>query len=285
MVEPIFDEIVRWLNEPRNRDEFITLYLDLSTNLKRWKQEQALIDQIESSFSSLIIHSNTTLTLRQNIQANRRVMIVTRNPLSVATTLFFNTNTPASCFWQERDIKQICFSNGTVRAESEKLAGKTDHTHLFYSRIVTNQLRYGPLSKDFIPFPSPVNFSPINVFDLYGIGVNSLATDYISNDQIQQHFWLWEDTLSIEQLAKKYAHLCVLMKSNGKWNVAPCNESRAVLCRSEDNHEHYAIGARISNPHLFIPSLHEEEKVRDEAQFICPDGFSFNPPVSLYSNC
>ena len=209
-------------------------------------------------------------------------MIITRNPLSSPTTIFFNTNSPQTCFWKECDIKHICFANGTVRFGSEELAGKTNQTDLFYSRIVTNQLRYGPLSKDFIPLPSPVNFSPINVFDLYGLGVNSLATDYISNEQIQQHFWLWDDTLLMDQLASNYERYCALMKSNGKWSVALCSETHATLCQNNINHENYRIGGSISNPHLLIPLLHDHKNVKEELESICPYGFSFQPPVSLY---
>ena len=60
---------------------------------------------------------------------------------------------------------------------------------MFYSRVVTNRLRYGPLSKDFLPSPSPLNIYDKNTLDLYALGFNTLAADYIDEELAGSHIW------------------------------------------------------------------------------------------------
>ena len=69
--------------------------------------------------------------------------------------------------------------------------------YVAYSRVVTNQLRYGPLSKDFLPVASPVNIYANNIRALYEVGLNTLATDYIDEEQMKSHIWTWSHSLNV----------------------------------------------------------------------------------------
>lgn len=281
VVEPIFVEIVDWLNKKRNRDEFIILYLDLSSNLGRWNQEKLLTGLLKSHFGNLLLFSNDTKSIHDNILDNHRVMIVTRRPLTVSDNIYFTVQKEQTCWWKEQDIKSFCYRNGEVREDSEELAGKTDYENLFYSRVVTNQLRYGPLNKDFIPFPSPVNFYSSNVLPLYEMGINSLATDYISNDQIEEHLWIWDSSIHIEEIAENYSQFCILLKPGADhWSLTSCKETHPILCSSVGNKEDFWVGGRLSNPQLYIPYLHSRKQIEETT--VCPPGFEFKPPVYMY---
>ena len=76
------------------------------------------------------------------------------------------------------------------------MAGKSQQP-AFYSRVVTNRLRYGPLSKDFLPSPSPVNIYDKNTLDLYALGFNTLAADYIDEELAGSHIWIWSRDLEV----------------------------------------------------------------------------------------
>ena len=84
----------------------------------------------------------------------------------------------------------MCYSNGEVRTDLKDF--------LTYSRVVTNQLRYGPLSKDFLPIASPVNIYANNIRGMYELGVNTLATDYIDEEQMKSHIWTWSPSLNVK---------------------------------------------------------------------------------------
>lgn len=258
----------------------IILYLDISSNLHRWKKETMLAELFLHSFSSLLLFPNSTSSLQDNILQNHRVMVVTRQPLSIPSSFFFSVESPTCCWWHEEDIKTFCYSSGEVKPSSEAFAGKTGES-IYYTRVVTNQLRYGPLSKDFLPFPSPVNLHTNNTHSLYELGVNSLAVDYIEPSQVNEHLWLWDKTLNWTSLLKTYYNSCVVMRDH-MWNVVPCKETHAVLCQHEFYHDRFIIGNRISNPQLFLPSLYTRNRNRNNNMSFCPYGFLFKPPINLY---
>ena len=182
--------------------------------------------------------------------------------------------------WTERDIAEFCFPSGEIRNNVEILAGKMNISSKYYSRVVTNQLRYGPLSKDFLPVPSPVNFFSENTKRLYEVGINSLAADYLGNDEVNLHIWLWNPHLDVAALALHYREMCVFMeKETGLWNVMHCSYSLRTLCKNNSNSTQYTAGALISNPQLFISPLHVVS-IKNYSQIVCPMGYSFQPPTT-----
>ena len=257
----------------------IILYLDISSNLQRWKKETKLVELFLHSFSSLLLFPNSTSSLHDNILKNHRVMVVTRQPLSLPSSCFFSLESATCCWWHEEDIKTFCYSSGEVKPSSEAFAGKTGES-IYYTRVVTNQLRYGPLSKDFLPFPSPVNLHTKNIHSLYEFGVNSLAIDYIELSHMNDTLWLWDQSLNWTRLLHTYHDSCVVLR-NHKWNVVPCKETHAVLCQHLIDHDQFIIGNRISNPQLFLPFLYTRNSNRNHNMSFCPYGFIFKPPVNL----
>ena len=162
------------------------------------------------------------------------------------------------------------------------MAGKSGNSSAFYSRVVTNQLRYGPLSKDFLPAPSPVNIYSENTQELYTMGINSLAADYLGGEEVKDHIWSWKPDLDISSLALHFQEMCVLMdRETGQWDVLPCSYSLRVLCKNDKNSSLYMVGARISNPQLFISPIHDGIQKRS-SQTLCPSGYSFKPPTTSY---
>ena len=162
------------------------------------------------------------------------------------------------------------------------MAGKSGNSSAFYSRVVTNQLRYGPLSKDFLPAPSPVNIYSENTQELYTLGINSLAADYLGGEEVKDHIWSWKPDLDISSLALHFQEMCVLMdRETGRWDVLPCSYSLRVLCKNDKNSSLYMVGARISNPQLFISPVHDGIQKRS-SQTLCPSGYSFKPPTTSY---
>ena len=151
----------------------------------------------------------------------------------------------------------------------------------FYTRVVTNQLRHGPLSKDFLPVPSPVNLHGVNIQALYGLGVNTLATDYIDPLQMREHVWAWDSTLNVTQLRRAYAQYCVMMKANTiTWSVAPCQETHPVLCQHSKDLHVFVKGALLTNPQLMIPVLHSDPSWEWSSKHVCPEGYAFSPPTT-----
>lgn len=287
LLEPILKEIADWLSEERNRDEFIILYLDISVNIKKRNQEKQLVDLLENYFSPFLLVNNASSidsqSLQDAISQNHRVFIATRRPLSIPSTFIFSTSSQTCCHWKEFDISLFCHRNGSIRWEQEYLAGKVN-LPIYYSRIVTNQLRYGPLSKDFLPFPSPTNFYPANIHSLYSMGVNSLAADYLSNEQIQQHFWVWNpdvfSTYSFETIAASFEQFCVFMNATSpSWLLRNCGEVHPVLCQHSLYHEVFVVGKSLSHPESFIPFYHSPNQ--RNVSNPCPAGFGFKPPMSL----
>ena len=114
---------------------------------------------------------------------------------SLVNILCFLSNHPSPT-WKEQDIEKVCHLDGTVQGDKAFLAGKSQQP-TFYSRVVTNRLRYGPLSKDFLPSPSPVNIYDKNTFDLYALGFNTLAADYIDEETVGSHIWTWSRDLKV----------------------------------------------------------------------------------------
>ena len=68
-IENVLEEIRAWLEESRNRDELIVLYLDVSGNLIRWKQEDALASAFESSLGTYLLRRNDTGSLVEQVQS------------------------------------------------------------------------------------------------------------------------------------------------------------------------------------------------------------------------
>ena len=190
-----------------------------------------------------------------------------------------------TCIWTERDIGDFCFPSGKIRNNIEFLAGKTGNSSTFYSRVVTNQLRYGPLSKDFLPAPSPVNIYSENTQELYALGINSLAADYLGGEEVKDHIWSWKPDLDIPSLALHFRDMCVCMEQDtGLWDVLHCSYSLRVLCKNDSNSTLFIVGARISNPQLFISPLHDRIQ-KNTSQTLCPIGYSFKPPTTSYVIC
>lgn len=293
-IENVLEEIRAWLEESRNRDELIVLYLDVSSNLIRWKQEDALASAFESSLGTYLLRRNDTGSLVEQVRQNKRVVLVSRRSLQSAGDIYHYTSSPSTCSypccvdalflnhrWTEYDIGVFCDKTGKMRSGMEKKAGKEDPENPFYTRIVTNQLRYGPLSKDFIPIPSPVNIHNGNAQDLYRVGVNTIATDYIDPVQMKDHVWAWSHTLNVSSLRDSYAEYCVVMKPNRTaWSLTLCRETHAVLCQHEKNPHLFVKGAVVSNPQLFLPLLHSVSSHVANASSLCPDGYVFSPPTT-----
>lgn len=184
--------------------------------------------------------------------------------------------------WTEYDIGHFCNGHGEPRPGKEADAGKT-HAAPFYTRVVTNQLRYGPLSKDFLPVPSPANLHGGNVRALYGLGINTLAVDYIDPLQMREHVWAWDASLDVAELHRANGTLCVVMRTNTTtWSVAPCRETHPALCQHAENLEVFVKGALLSNPQLAIPSLHEDSSLEWSSEHFCPEGYVFSPPTTTW---
>lgn len=184
--------------------------------------------------------------------------------------------------WKEERIEELCTEKGDVRQEREVLGGKQAN-NTFYVRTVTNQLRYGPLSKDFLPVSSPVNLYANNTMGLYELGLNSLATDYLDEDQVKNHIWTWDPSLSIESIDLKSNTFCTALNRDSlRWTVRPCRETHPILCQHTSNRTCFVLGGYVSNPHLFIPSLHRPTKTYQNLTRICPLHFQFQPPISAY---
>ena len=219
-------------------------------------------------FSSLAVF----LTIREVFITLLVKQTLANIPLCIGC--FLNT------IWTERDIGVFCYSSGDIRNNTEYLAGKTNSSNRFYSRVVTNQLRYGPLSKDFIIAPSPVNIYAGNAQDLYRLGINSLATDYIGTDESKDHIWSWRRDLDVKSLGQHFRDYCVVMeKDTGLWNVELCSSSLHVLCKNNTDPMEYVIGALVSNPQLILSELHGNRLSR-ESSHVCPFGYSFKPPIT-----
>lgn len=149
--------------------------------------------------------------------------------------------------------------------------------------MVTNQLRYGPLSKDFLPAPSPANLHEGNVRALYGLGINTLATDYIDPLQMREHVWAWDASLDVAEVRRANGTLCVVMRTNTTtWSVAPCRETRPALCQHAENLDVFVKGALLSNPQLAIPLLHEDSSLAWSSEHVCPEGYVFSPPTTTW---
>ncbi|KNB43840.1 hypothetical protein JH06_2226 [Blastocystis sp. subtype 4] len=278
LLRPVLEEIATWLNLPRNRDEIVIIYLDTSSNLIRWNKVDDLIMEFVSVLDSLLILPFDELNLQKLIAVNKRVMVVSRRVFPGGDSLFFYTNTPQTCqypLWQEYDIDNVCYSNGEVRTDLKDF--------LTYSRVVTNQLRYGPLSKDFLPIASPVNIYANNIRGLYELGVNTLATDYIDEEQMKSHIWTWSPSLNISQLHEEIKELCVAVDTgSGRWTVTLCKETHRILCRSAVNKTDFIIGGYLSHPQLSIPRLHNVSYTEEATISLnpCPFGYVFIPPIS-----
>ena len=182
--------------------------------------------------------------------------------------------------WKEKEIGQLCDRHGNVLPEKEELGGKQSRS-IFYSRTVTNQLRYGPLSKDFLPVSSPINLYQNNTLDLYELGLNTLATDYIDNDQVRNHIWTWEPTLSIPFVRANRNSMCTALNASSfRWTVRPCMETHPILCQHTQNHTLFSYGGYVSNPNLYIAPLHSFSSTMLNWTSHCPPVFQFSPPLS-----
>lgn len=179
----------------------------------------------------------------------------------------------------------MCYSNGEVR--------KNLKDYMNYSRVVTNQLRYGPLSKDFLPVASPVNIYANNIRALYELGVNTLATDYIDEEQMKSHIWTWSPSLNVDdssdlnckitQLREGINELCVAVDTgSGVWTITLCKETHPILCRSAVNNTDFIIGGYLSHPQLNIQKLHNASHLEETTVRLnpCPFGYVFVPPIS-----
>lgn len=209
LLRPVLEEIKRWMELSRNRDEIVILYLDTSENLIRWKKVDELVSIFQSVFGSLIIPPQPDLDFLHLLSQKKRLMIVSRRAYPGTDSVFFSMDSAFTCqyplflcriilhpTWKEQDIEKVCRADGSVQSDKEALAGKAQQP-VFYSRVVTNRLRYGPLSKDFLPSPSPVNIYDRNTLDLYSLGFNTLAADYIDEAAASNHIWTWSRDLNV----------------------------------------------------------------------------------------
>lgn len=96
-IETILEEIRDWLENPSNRDELIVLYLDVSANLKRWKQEEALSMVFWSILGDRIVLNNDSRPLLELVRSNKRIIIVSRRPIENSYQLFHFTGQENTC--------------------------------------------------------------------------------------------------------------------------------------------------------------------------------------------
>ena len=96
-IETILEEIRNWLENPSNRDELIVLYLDVSANLKRWKQEEALSMAFWSILGDRIVLNNDTRPLLELVRSNKRIIVVSRRPIENSYQLFHFTGQENTC--------------------------------------------------------------------------------------------------------------------------------------------------------------------------------------------
>ncbi|KAK8795377.1 hypothetical protein WA588_004221 [Blastocystis sp. NMH] len=284
LLRPVLEVVRQWMELPRNRDEILILYLDTSVNLIRWKKVEELVSIFQSVFGSLIIPPQPDLDFRRLLVQKKRLMIVSRRVYPGADSVFFSMDSAFTCQYPLflQDIEKVCHSDGTVRRDRASLAGKS-HQSVFYSRVVTNRLRYGPLSKDFLPSPSPVNIYDKNTLDLYALGFNTLAADYIDEELAGSHIWTWSRDLEVAAIRDRLNETCVAMEVGvPRWTVATCRETHRVLCRSAVNETDFVVGNYRSSPQLLIPLLHSAEKHTHVPVDECPFGYLFFPPISTY---
>ena len=93
----MLEELSEWLAQPRNRDELVVVYLDVSDNLVRWKQEEALAKTLEASLGAYLIRTNETTSLHELVRRNKRVMLVSRRRLQNPFHALFFTLTNETC--------------------------------------------------------------------------------------------------------------------------------------------------------------------------------------------
>ena len=76
LLRPVLEEIKRWMELSRNRDEIVILYLDTSENLIRWKK----VDELELSVRSANGLKNDNITyIGDLIQKSEGEMLRTPN--------------------------------------------------------------------------------------------------------------------------------------------------------------------------------------------------------------
>lgn len=96
-IEIVLEELREWLAQTRNRDELIVVYLDVSDNLVRWKQEEALAKTLEEVLGEYLIRTNETASLHELVRRNKRVMLVSRRQLHNPFHTTFFTLTNSTC--------------------------------------------------------------------------------------------------------------------------------------------------------------------------------------------
>lgn len=85
------------MEDPHNRDEFVILYLDLSANLKRWNQEEALSDAFYSILGDRIVFANDSRPLLELVRSNKRIVVVSRRPIENRDGLYHFTESESTC--------------------------------------------------------------------------------------------------------------------------------------------------------------------------------------------
>ena len=93
----MLEELREWLAQPRNRDELIVVYLDVSDNLVRWRQEEALAKTLEEALGAYLIRRNDTASLHELVRRNKRVMLVSRRRLRNPLHATFFTLSNGTC--------------------------------------------------------------------------------------------------------------------------------------------------------------------------------------------
>lgn len=295
LAQTIVEEIANWLNEPRNRNEFVILYLDTSSNVNTLNITQSLVEIFESAMGDMIVRSDDSTnrdilrrgSMRTLAKQGKRVMIVSRREFKTHKGLVFAKSEDTTCSWNE---PQIALFFDPIRHSFDEsacfLAWKKNPSKIKYTRLMTNQLMYGFANSLFVPAASNgINIMGKNIHQLMECGANTLGTDLLTYDHIMSSIWTWDPLLNIEELKEIYPAMCTAFNTtNGRWTVVPCESELRVICQGVKDPSQFVVSvSSLRHPEVYLLNM-LDKPVDTQWMSICPSGFGFTAPSTAYFN-
>jgi hypothetical protein len=225
------EEIRDWMQDARNENEFLILYLDDEPDLREWNVVPRLLRDILAVFPGEVIFTPADRGLQDDwpsasfmVDRGFRVMFVSSTDYGKQMEQLIFPRGRAVCDWSEPGLVDIDTSGCTA----------SGHDFMMGSLLRTPscEIQYGPMNCDFVwkNKNSPI-LDETSLKEVIACGLNAPAPDLLTPERAGHAVWTWAPGYPTYVYESNCAYIA---SSDGLWRTSSCEELEdlPLACRA-----------------------------------------------------
>jgi len=263
-----FEEILTWVQQPQNSQEFLVIFFDDQPDLLWWGKVPVLVSLIDEYFGDLVYtpadqHKGGWPILSDLVASGKRIVFNSGSDYgySMSDNIFFKCG-PELCNWTEPDVNWFT----QLYPECTYLWNDTTLTRMNQGQILrpeTSEIMYGFWSGGDAYLLNETTLPP-----LVQCNTNMPSPDNLSPDRMAAQIWSWAKGV----VPDGSGSMCSAERSSdGRWELVSCTPTKLpAACKKNGQGPLSYIWVLTS------PVTHDA--------LSCPSGYTFACPSSGYEN-